>query len=391
MHESASTFTHSADFDPQGDFKAFLRSVPARWGVYLFADADDQPVQLLCVKNLRASLKRRLGGEETIGLSKRVNYRELVRRVHWRRVDSAFEADWIYYEAARAVFRQTYRGMVGFRPAWFIHVNPETRFPRYVKTIDLSKGGLLLGPVEDKHVAARLIQHLEDAFDLCRYYSILVEAPDARACAYKQMHKCPAPCDGSISIDQYRGMIQWSAETLIDPAPMVRDQEQRMRDAAAELRFESAAKIKSFSDKIGQLGRGPFRHVRRLSDFTFLTIQHGPREQTAKAFLITSGRIEEVLGLIAIRDSIDVPGLLRCVLSRLADQIDAPVDEIGAERIGIVAQHLFAAKSRHGVFLPIGDIDERSAAKAWRDLRKQTREPEQEGEGVVKELQSIQS
>src|SRR5580698_7770535 len=120
MPELASIFDHSAYFDPAGDFEAFLRSVPARWVVYLLADADDRPVQLLCVKNLRASLKRRLGGEETIGFSKRVNYRELVRRLYFRRVDSAFEADWIYYEAARLVFPQTYRGMVGFRPAWFI-------------------------------------------------------------------------------------------------------------------------------------------------------------------------------------------------------------------------------------------------------------------------------
>ena len=89
-----------ADFDPAGDFEAFTRAVPAKWVVYLMADAESRPVQLLCVKNLRASLKRRLGTEEGLGLpvgpSKRVNYRELVRRIFWRRVDSAFEADWIY-------------------------------------------------------------------------------------------------------------------------------------------------------------------------------------------------------------------------------------------------------------------------------------------------------
>src|SRR4051812_17092027 len=156
-------FTHHVAFDPGGDFDPFLKGVPAKWVVYLLADADDRPVQLLCVKNLRYSLKRRLGGEETIGLSKRVNYRELVRRIYWRRVDSAFEADWVYLEAARNLFAQTYQGMVGLRPAWFIHVIPETNFPRYTKTIDpTAKAGVLLGPIEDKHAAARLIEELED-------------------------------------------------------------------------------------------------------------------------------------------------------------------------------------------------------------------------------------
>src|SRR5437763_7344721 len=153
-----SVFDASIDFDPATDFDAFARRVPARWVVYLLADADDRPVQLLCVKNLRHSLKRRLGGDEQIGPSKRVNYRDLVRHVHWRRVDSAFEADWIYYEAARQLFPQTYQGMVGFRPAWFIRVDPDAAFPRYTKTIDLAQqgGGQLFGPVEDKHAAARL-------------------------------------------------------------------------------------------------------------------------------------------------------------------------------------------------------------------------------------------
>src|SRR5207248_5372838 len=127
--------------------------------------AEDRPIQLLCVRNLRSSLKRRLGGTETVGPSKRVNYRDLVRRIHWRRVDSAFEADWVYYEAARLLFPRTYQGMVGFRPAWFVHVNPDAYFPRYTNTIDLTtKTGLLIGPVEDKHAAARLIQLAEDAF-----------------------------------------------------------------------------------------------------------------------------------------------------------------------------------------------------------------------------------
>ena len=134
--KSTESSTITIDFDPAGDFEAFLRQAPAKWAVYLFADADDQPLQLLCVKNLRYSLKRRLQGE-TISLTKRIDYREIVRKIHWRRVDSAFEADWVYHDIARQIFPESYQGMVGFRPAWFIHVDPDADFPRYVKTINL--------------------------------------------------------------------------------------------------------------------------------------------------------------------------------------------------------------------------------------------------------------
>lgn len=384
MPDIPAVFDRHATFDPAGDFEAFLKEVPARWAVYLLADADDRPVQLLCVKNLRYSLKRRLGlDDESAAPSKRVDYRDIVRRIHWRRVDSAFEADWLYYEAARELFPQTYAGMVGFRPAWFVHVDPDQAFPRYVKTIDLSKPGMLIGPLEDKHTAAGLIELAEDSFDLCRYYNVLVEAPNGRACAYKEMGKCPAPCDGSISMEQYRGMVEWSARSVVDPAPLVREHGRRMQQAAAELRFESAGRIKGLVDRLSQLGKGPYRHVALLKDFRYLSLQHGPRDGTARAFLITPGAIEEIAGLIAEPTKPIV--LLRLALERAAGQNADLLDQTQAERVGIVTHHLFSGKHR-GVFLRLDTIDEKSVVKAFRELRKQAPQEEVEGEGVMKEL-----
>ena len=387
MPEIPTLFDCHATFDPAGDFDAFLKDVPARWVIYLLADADERPVQLLCVKNLRYSLKRRLGhGEESAGPSKRVNYREIVRRIYWRRVDSALEADWLYYEAARVIFPQTYAGMVGFRPAWFVHVNPEHNFPRYVKTIDLSKPGLLIGPLEDKHSAASFIELAEDSFDLCRYYNVLVEAPGARACAYKEMGKCPAPCDGSVSMEQYRGMIEWSARSVVDPLPMVRDHTRRMQQAAAELRFETAAKIKALVDRLSQLGKGQFRHVALLKDFRYLSLQHGPREATAKVFLITPGAIEELACLVS--EPHKPADLLRLAVERAAGRNADRLEPAETERVGIVTHHLFSGKHR-GVFLRLDAIDEKALLKGFRELCKQAPQEPVEGEGVVKELQSL--
>jgi hypothetical protein len=342
------------------------------------------------VKNLRASLKRRLGGGELIGPTRKVDYRELVRRVYWRRVDSAFEADAVYLEAARQIFPRTYRGMLGFDPAWFVHVNPATAFPRYVKTIDLSRQGVLIGPIEDKHAAARFVQLVEDAFDLCRYYNVLVEAPRGRACAYKEMGKCPAPCDGSISVEQYREMIRWSTATVVSPAGFVDEHTRRMAAAAAELNFESAAKIKQYLAQILQFGKGSFRFARRLEDFRYLALQQGPRVGTAKLFLITPGNIEEVGGLIAA--PIRATDLLRDILDRDAETSD-DVGEQGAERVGVVADHLFRARRVSGLFVPLDQLEDRSLGKAYRELQKQRApdEPQEADgdEGVVKELQQI--
>jgi excinuclease UvrABC nuclease subunit len=380
-------FDNHVAFDPAGDFELFLKSVPAKWVVYLVTDAADAPIQLLCVKNLRYSLKRRLGGDEPVGPTRRVNYREIVRNVRWTRVDSAFEADLCYFEAARELFPQSYQGMVGFRPAWFLHVNPDANFPRYTKTTDLLiKTGQLIGPIEDKHAANRLIELTESCFDLCRYYNILVESPNGKACAYKEMGKCPAPCDGSIGIEQYRRMIEWSAAVLSDPAEYIREQTRRMQQAAGELRFETAAKIKTYIDELSQMGKGPYRHVTRLTEFAYLAFQRGPKPGSMKIFLIAGGTI--LLVLCVLDEKFKSADIMRLALTICAEQHDR-LDQSGVERIGIVAHHLFSAKNSQGVFLPLATIDEKSISKAYRDVQKQAVVEENDEEGIVKELQAI--
>jgi len=370
------------------DFEAFLKQAPAKWAVYLLADENDQPVQLLSVKNLRASLKRRLGGEETIGLTKRVNYREIVRRIYWRRVDSGFEADWIYLEAARQLFPRTYQGMVGFKPAWFVHVDPTNNFPRYIKTIQpLGKRGLVIGPLEDKHAAARLIHLVEDSFDLCRYYNILVESPNAKACAYKEMGKCPAPCDGTISMDEYRGNVQTSSQVLVRPAEFIAEQDARMQKLAGELQFEQAGKVKAKLEQVKQFGKSAFRYAQRIEDFRFVSMQRGPTEGTAKVFLITPSAVEEVAGLID--EPRGMSDLLKSILQRGEALRSGEMTEAAIERIGLVAHHLFSGKHPKGVFIRMDELEEKALEKSWRELAKQKAPQEAEGEGVLKELQAM--
>jgi hypothetical protein len=411
----ADIFDRRIDFDPDADFEAFLKSVPGKWVVYLMAGANDEPVQLLCVKNLRYSLERRLGTQEAaaektaeslaqqpemadslvaagaaLGLSRKVNYREIVRRVYWTRVDSSFEADSVFLEAARVVFPQTYRGMFGFRPAWFVHVNPWTTFPRYTKTNDpIKQTGVHLGPIEDKHAAQKLVHLAENLFDLCRDYSILTQSPHGGPCAWRQMNKCVGPCDGSIDLEAYGQLVARSAEVLANPHEEIRAQTRRMKAAAAELRFEAAEKIKGYIDQLGQLGKGPFRHVRPLQQFQYVTLQRGPRAGTAKVFLITPGRIDYIACLLDEPKS--VADLMRQILAAAHERPDGAekLDDAGVERIGTVAHHLFQPKARQGVFLPIDSLDEKQLAKAYRDLLNQKPQDDATGEGVTKELQAL--
>lgn len=366
-------------FDPAGVVEEFLRAVPARWGVYLLEDDGGRPVQLLVAKNLRAALKRRLIlGEQDEGPSKRVDYRQLVRSVRWRRVDSRFEADATYLAMARWLFPEAWAEMVRLEPPQFVHVDPDAPFPRFVRTSDLSlKGGVYLGPLEDRRSAQKLVEQVEAAFDLCRYHNVLVEAPRGRACAYKEMGRCPAPCDGTVSMGAYRQILRLALATLSDPADAARQQEARMRQAAAEMKFELAGRIKQYADELAALTRGANRHVRPLGDFRFVAIMPGPRKGTGKVFLATPGAHVHVASLIGEPDA--ESRLLRVVLER--GEVAGAATGLGAaEHISLVSAHLFApAKQAVGAMLPLAELDQRALSHAWRELSKRPDEGSAEG------------
>jgi excinuclease UvrABC nuclease subunit len=362
-----------------------LAQVPARWAVYLMADEQDRPVQLLCVKNLRASVRRRLGEAQLDTPTRKVDYRLVVRRIHWQRVDSALEADLLYLDAARAIFPESYRGMLGLEPAWFIHVNPQATFPRLIKTSDpRPRAGVLLGPIRDKHAAARLIELTEDVFDLCRYYSILVQAPRGSACAYKQMGKCPAPCDGSVSMDHYRHMVAAAVRALIDPTSLQEQTRRQMEQAAAELRFESAAKFKGILEKLGQFRSGPWKHLRPLEDFRFLAVQPAGAAHRAKVLAIDGGTIRHLATMIAVPGN----GLAAQLAESARSWPSGEWDMAAVERLAMVNQHLLYPKQ--GALIPLAELSDAAMAVAWQQARSAVA-TETDEEGVLRQLQSVGS
>ena len=127
----------------------------------------------------------------------------------------------------------------------------------------------------------------------------------------------------------------------------MRDQTRRMQSAAAELRFESAGKIKAFVDSARPArAKGRSGTSACSQDFAFLILQHGPREGTAKVFLVTPGRIEQIFSLIG--EPTQPADLLRLALALAEQRRRASVDAVGAERVGVVAHHLFSPKQAQG-------------------------------------------
>jgi hypothetical protein len=295
------------------------------------------------------------------GPTRRVNWQDVVQSVAWQPVDSPFEADWVYLETARRIFPERWRELVPWTQTFFARVDPDAQLPRYTITEETS-GDLsqIVGPLPRKDLAGRLIELVEDSFDLCRYYQILSQSPRGTACAYKDMGKCPAPCDGSISLEQYRRMVEVSLAALADPEALIAEHTRRMEDAAGELRFETAAKIKALIEQLGHLVRGPLSRARPLTRFRFVSLQAGRGKNQAKAFLVLPGIVEPLAALPC-----DWGKLAELALRR-SESIESR--EVLPERIGLAARHLFAAEGTGGIFIPLCEVTGKKLAAGMAEI-----------------------
>lgn len=286
-------------------------------------DEDDRFIQLAATADLRRKLTARLtvrstalesrrrdgegervsgqcgsreeSSEEPVSPSHRprVDLARIVRRVRWLRAYSMFEITWQYYRLARLLMPHRYLKQVGFGPCWFVHVDPTAAAPRF-QAGKLVRGGpgVDIGPMATQADAGRLIEILEDAFDLCRYHHILLQAPHGRPCAYLDMGKCPAPCDGRVSMVQYREMI---ADALAFACGRrdgrFQHWDRAMREAAAGREYERAGAIKQSIERARRIEHDAFRHLQPVRDLRYLVVQRGAGTTQVKPFFIRSGEI----------------------------------------------------------------------------------------------------
>ena len=337
----AHILTRYATFDPSTD-RAFFAALPAKWCVALLCDASGEPLQLMCAKNLRATLKRRLElPDETVASlpTKRVDYRELVRSVRWRRVDGEFEMDLAYVDAARACFATHWRRLVPERSAHFVACDADAPAPDFVRDTTPLMAGSVFGPFADRAKADRWADAIRDAFDLCRYRNILAQAPHGKACAYKQMNKCRAPCDGSIAMDAFRVNVRAAINAARDPTATVARMTEQMKRHAANLEFEQAGKTKSLAATIAALGDGVFKGVRPIEQFRYVTVQPGPRKGTAKLFLVTLDGVAELAAICA--ETTPIADVESVIDRALVARSPWPADVL----LGTICFHLAGAKS----------------------------------------------
>jgi hypothetical protein len=342
--------------------------VPAKTAVYLLtgpnaeSGREDHPFLLATVGNLRAALQRRLTDVPADAHSKRIQYGQVCTRVHWRIVHSPFAANWWYWNAARSLFPDSYKQMLGFRPTWWIAVEKHAQFPKLRRVQALDDADLqYAGPIRDKTAAGKLIETIEDVFDLCRYHHVLLQAPHGKPCAYKEMGKCPAPCDGSVPLSWYHDQMTQAFAFITGESRMAwkAATEAAMKAAAGALNFEQAGRIKQRLTRAALIEAEPFMHLAPLESFAFLSLQPGQGKPYLEPWLIHPRMEEPVRPLEQLNKKTLAAGV-EALFAQCAKAAAVPVppslDERTTEQLGLLAHHLFRGDDDPGMYMRLTDV-----------------------------------
>ncbi len=132
------------------------------------------------------------------------------------------------------------------------------RFPRIsiVSALrpDVDAGARYIGPYTSRRAAEAAAEALAEALPLRTCTQALTRRPKASACVLADLGRCPAPCTGEISVQDYAAIVARAQVALSeDPREVIQALSLRMDALAGQERYEEAG---AWRDRLSALLRG---------------------------------------------------------------------------------------------------------------------------------------
>ncbi|MFC9438050.1 excinuclease ABC subunit UvrC [Nocardia sp. NPDC057030] len=301
-------------------------TIPVEPGVYKFRDAHRQVIYVGKAKSLRSRLNSYFA--DVASLHPRT--RQMVTTaasVEWTVVSTEVEALQLEYNWIKEFdprFNVRYRDDKSY-PVLAVTLNEE--FPRlFVYRGARKKGVRYFGPYAHAWAIRETLDLLLRVFPArtCSNGVFKRHNQIGRPCLLGYIDKCSAPCIGRVSADEHRQIVEDFCDFLAGRTDrMVRQLERRMQEAAEDLDFENAARL-----------RDDVQALRRALEKQAVVLGTGT---DADVIAFATDELEAAVQIFHVRDG-RVRGQRGWVVDKSGDAIDAP--EAGGELGVLVEQFL---------------------------------------------------
>ncbi|MBX3119981.1 MAG: excinuclease ABC subunit UvrC [Fimbriimonadaceae bacterium] len=227
-----------------------LKQLPASPGCYIYRDAGGDVLYVGKAINLRNRVRSyfQASTNHQIRIARMVSK---ICEIEWIVVDSEIEALILECNLIKK-YRPPYNVLLRDDKSYpYITITNE-KFPRLMFTRRVKKdGSKYFGPYISAYSVRETLQLLHKTFPLIPCGKSWSGRAEQRPCLYFHLGQCLAPCAGLANNDEYKEVIQEVQRFLSGKGDdLVGEFEKQMQQAADDLDFEKAAKIR---DKIQAL------------------------------------------------------------------------------------------------------------------------------------------
>ncbi|TML14794.1 MAG: excinuclease ABC subunit UvrC [Actinobacteria bacterium] len=223
-----------------------LKALPAKPGVYLFRDARGDVLYIGKAKSLRPRVRSYFQASSDMRLTLST-LRQRVADLEVIVTDTEVEAlhlEQNLVKRHRPPFNVRLRDDKSFP---YIAVTVEDEYPRVMFTRERHRRGVVyFGPYANAKKVRETLDVLNRVFPYRPCEGPQPGRHSGIPCLDYHIERCLAPCVGYVSKDDYRRVIDGVVEFLSgETRPILRELEEKMRQAAEDERFEEAARYRN--------------------------------------------------------------------------------------------------------------------------------------------------
>ncbi len=268
-----------------------LKAVPAKPGVYLFRDAREAVLYVGKAKSLRSRVRSYFGaGETRRGLEKMAARVERIEVIVTSSETEAMHLEQNLIRRHRPPFNVRLRDDKSYP---YIAVTVEDDYPRVMFTRERHRRGVVyFGPYANAKKVRETLDVLNRVFPYRPCEGPKPGRHSGIPCLDYHIERCLAPCVGYVSEGEYRQVIDGVVAFLSgDTAPILRELERRMEDAAGEQRFEQAARYRNRLFAVRHLAERQAADKRAIGTVDVLGIATDGARAAVQVFPLRGGRL----------------------------------------------------------------------------------------------------
>jgi excinuclease ABC subunit C len=277
--------------------EARLKALPAKPGVYVFRDEDGRALYIGKAKSLRARVRSYFQSTPDT----RAQIAQLPDRVaDIEVIVTSTEAEALHVEQNlvkrhRPPFNIRLRDDKSFP---YIAVTVDDEYPRVMFTRERHRRGIVyFGPYANAKKVRETLDVLNRVF---QYRPCEGPKPGRHSgipCLDYHIERCKAPCVGYVSKEEYRTIIDRVIEFLSGQTqPILRELERQMQEAAAEERFEDAARYRNRLYAIRHLAERQAADRRSVGTVDVIGIAIDGQRAAVQIFPLRDGKLVDRYG-----------------------------------------------------------------------------------------------